>query len=72
MKLPEENEEVIVLLDNGYHSVGVYSEGMWFAGKGVYPSHEAESDILSGRVVGWTKIPEDLTYNFKSMKTKPN
>ena len=72
MKLPNSEEEVLVKLDNGKFAVAEYFEGHWYTGKGVVPSHECESDSLSGKVVSWTKLPPVMENDLEEVtKTKP-
>lgn len=77
MTLPEKEVDVLVKLDNGKFAVAQYyvneeGDGKWQAGDGVYASYEAGSDILSGKVVGWSALPEVLENQLNSTtKNKP-
>lgn len=71
MNLPKEELEVLVKLDNGSFAVALLWEDNWYAGKGIRPSHEYESDILSGKVVSWSALPEELDNTLESTTSKP-
>jgi len=71
MKLPKEQEDVLVQLDNGKFTVAQYIEDQWLAGDGVYGSHEDGKDILSGKVVAWSVLPKNLENQLETTTSKP-
>lgn len=71
MKLPKEQEDVLVQLDNGSFAVAQYDNGDWYTGKGIVPSHEDGNDQLSGKVVSWLKLPDTLENKLDLIKNKP-
>ena len=66
MKLPKDEVDVLVKLDNGSFAVAQYCAGSWYAGEGVYSSHEDGRDILSGKVVAWSDLPDTLENQLNS------
>ena len=72
MKLPTDNNEVLVKLDNGKFAVAQYQEreDKWYAGSGIFESHENGLDVLSGNVVSWSKLPEVMENEPEIKKNK--
>jgi hypothetical protein len=62
--LPD-SEEVLVKLDSNYFAVaGYYNDhGYWEPGEATNPIEGEESFVLSGNILGWVSIPDNLLLN---------